>query len=215
MVAISVAAPGAAQGLAAPGSRHRRHCDLGPEGVAFVFRQIVVYERSTSETRKSFAVCWRTSGTERGVFSAPLTSAPPPYLSVAKASRGWLFLEEATPTGGAGLSTTVGLTFNAQTGRRGPLVRSASTPLVGPLPDTNGMRQLISPVAITADGSFAWVMNGFPLRGGGPGSALYAPDGHGGDRALDQGPTGSLTKLSVTGDTVRWLDDGVAYTAKL
>lgn len=209
LATTTVVAIGAAVVPAADAGRPRR-CSLAPEEAVFIYRKIVVYEQSNSETRKRFAVCWRPTGVTRGVSSVPLTSAPPPFLSAVKPCGSWVFLEQIAPSGSAARSREVGLSFNVQTGRRGPVVTSTSESLAGPLPDTNGQRRLVSPVVIAGNGDFAWVMDGFPLPGspGQSGAALYAPDARGGDRALDEGPRGSITGLSVSGTTLNWLHSG-------
>jgi hypothetical protein len=200
----------------AAASAPKQSCSLAPEEAAFIFPRGVIYEQGNEEERKVFAACWRPTGRTRVIFSTPVTSAPPTYLSAAKTTGSWVVLKRTSPSGNASPSTDMLLSFNVQTGRRGPRVLSTSPNAIGPLPDTNGERGLLSPIVIADNGDYAWVMSSFPLpKSQALGDALYTPDGHGGDRLLDEGARGTITRLHVAGQTLHWLHDGHSKTSKL
>lgn len=211
VIATALLCSGAANGSAA-----RAECSLAPEEATYILRHIVVYEQTNNEQRKYFAACWRPSGITRRIFSEPITSAPPPYLSAVAAAGPWLVVKRTSPSGNADPSSDTLLSFNVVTGRHGPQVSSGSPHTVGPLPDTNGERRLLSPLAIARDGHYAWIMSGFPLPASQAlGDAIYTTDGHGGDRVIDEGAVGSLGHLTIDGQTIRWRHGGHARSSRL
>ncbi len=205
---------GAALALAAPAGAsaalHVGRCDAG--GTPLFHQSSVFVERASAVDHDAYVACVTTTGRTR-VFQRIATSSGQsgPTIEGFAARGTWLVWVLTS----AAASTQRSL--NVQTGRQGPVVTVPVTDVIsaedGPVAQSTAGNTLLSNVAITATGHLAWL-----TTGASPGTqtyidGLYTSDGHGGDRALDSGPSGSITDLRALGGTVYWRHAGATRSA--
>jgi hypothetical protein len=172
----------------------------------------VVIARETTETSDIYVTCWRATNKHRVVAKFPAER----HELVAFRIRGAWVVWRYRITAASGQHDRMG-SLNARTGRRGPTVRVVASETLAPLTRIDGpVAQDVSDggamyVFIAANGWYAWPVFGqlSDTESGQQATALYRPDGKGGDVRIDVAPGfDTLAPITISNSTLRWANNG-------
>jgi hypothetical protein len=180
----------------------------------------IVIAREMTELSDIYVTCWRKTNKHRVVAKFPVDDSQ----DIAFRTRGEWVVWRYRRGIGAGNRDRMG-SINAHTGRRGPTVTvpvQAGWPLQldaagGPAAQDVGDASVMQ-VYIASNGYYAWpVVGELPdSEGGGRATAMYAAARNGNDVRIDvgSGPL-ALSKISIGGVTLRWMNNGTRKHARL
>jgi hypothetical protein len=190
------------------------HC--ANEQAIYATRRLVV-ARELTEDSDIYVTCWRTTNKHRVIAKFPAAEDPDPGLRAKGECVVWRYRRGQRDRMGA---------INARTGRHGPVVSvpvpSPDVPFqlgatAGPLAQDVGDAEVMQ-VFIATSGDYAWPVSGVrpDAEGGGSATAMYEPDGHGGDVRIDVGAgPDALRRIRISGVTLRWSNNGTPRHARL
>lgn len=190
------------------------HC--ANEQAIYATKRLVV-ARELTEDSDIYVTCWRTSNKHRVIAKFPAAKDPDPALRAKGEWVVWRYRSAQRDRMGS---------IDARTGRRGPAV-SAPVPSPafafqltatgGPAAQDVGDADVMR-VFIATSGDYAWPVSGVlpDTDGGGSATAMYEPDGHGGDVRIDVGSgPNALRRIRISGVTLRWSNNGTPRHARL
>jgi hypothetical protein len=183
----------------------------------------LVIAREMTEASDIYVTCWRKTNKHRVVAKFPAEDRQ----GVAfRARGGWVVWRYRTASRPMSATLDHMGSINARTGRQGPRVTvsvpdpdtpgrltKAGGPVAQDLGDGDPMR-----VFIASNGYYAWpVVGQLPDdEGGQSATAMYAAISHGGNARIDVGPgPDALRKITISGTTLRWINNGAPKRARL
>jgi hypothetical protein len=183
----------------------------------------LVVAREMTEASDIYVTCWRKTNKHRVVAKFPAEDRQDVAFRAGGAWVVWRYRTAATPM--PATFDQMG-SINARTGRHGPHVTvpvpgsdapgrltKAEGPVAQDLGDGDPMQ-----VFIASNGYYAWpVVGQLPDdEGGQSATAMYVATGHGGDARIDVGPgPDALRKMTISGTTLRWINNGTPRRAHL
>jgi hypothetical protein len=188
------------------------HC--ANEQAIYATKRLVI-ARELTEDSDIFVTCWRATNRHRVIAKFPAAERQMPAFRAKGPWVVWRYRRAQRDRMGA---------ISALSGRRGPTVSvtvpsfpfqlgPADGPLAQDVGDADVMR-----VFIATNGNYAWPVSGVrpDAEGGGPATALFEPDGHGGDVRIDLGAgSDALRRIRISGVTLQWSNNGVPRHARL
>jgi hypothetical protein len=190
------------------------HC--ATEQAIYATKRLVI-ARELTEDSDIFVTCWRATNKHRVVTKFRAAEHEDPAFRANGSWVVWRYRREQRDRMGS---------MNAHTGRRGPAVSvPVPSPDVGfrlgatggpPAQDVGDADVML--VFIATSGDYAWPVSGLlpDAEGGGSATAMYEPDGHGGDVRIDFGAgPDALRRIRISGVTLRWSNNGATRHARL